>query len=48
MIEQFSVPQKTERNGKKNSAGKLFKDVTSTETEYHVDLDELFDEAATA
>jgi hypothetical protein len=48
MIEQFSVPQKTERNGEKRPAGKFFKDVTATETEYHVDLDEIFDKAATA
>jgi hypothetical protein len=54
MLEQFSVPQKTFRStakgeaGKARPAGKFFIDVTKTETQYNIDLDEIFDEAAVA
>jgi hypothetical protein len=43
MLENFSVPTKTVRNGETRPAGKVFIDVTSTETSYDIDLDEIFD-----
>lgn len=43
MIEHFTVPTNTKRNGNSRPAGNLFIDVTETETEYDIDLDEIFD-----
>jgi hypothetical protein len=48
MIELFSVPQKTSRDGVVNPAGRLFNDVTSTENKYDIDLDEIFTAAIAA
>ena len=45
MLEHFLVPQKTEREGKKHKAGKIFKDVTVTANQYDVDLDDIFTSA---
>lgn len=43
VIERFHSPQKTERNGSKRPEGFFFEDVTDTETEYDIDLDEIVD-----
>lgn len=43
MLENFTVPTKTVRNGETRPGGHLFIDVTETETEYDKDLDAIFD-----
>lgn len=43
MIENFSVPTGTVRNGVTRPGGSLFTDVTATENTYDVDLDAVFD-----
>jgi hypothetical protein len=43
MLENFTVPTKTVRNGETRTGGHLFTDVTATETTYDIDLDAIFD-----
>jgi hypothetical protein len=42
MLEQFCVPQRTLRDGRKRPSGTFFKDVTETAKQYDTDLDDIY------